>query len=71
MKKLREAIIDGYFEPGEQLVECNIYELLGVSRPLLREVFRHLESEGLIVAELRKGYKVAKITSVKAKEIYE
>ena len=71
LKKLREAIIDGYFVPGERLVESNIYELLGVSRPLLREVFRHLESEGLIVAELRKGYRVAKITSTEAEEIYE
>lgn len=69
--KLREAIIAGYFKPGEQLVERDICAKTDVSRTSLREAFRHLETEGLV--ESRKGHGVfVKFLSVEdVRDIYE
>lgn len=48
-QKLREAIADDYFEPGERLYEKELSEKLGVSRTSFREALRQLEAEGLVV----------------------
>src|SRR5258708_7251537 len=37
VEKLRGAIIEGMFKPGDRLVEANLCEMLGVSRPSIRE----------------------------------
>lgn len=47
---LRAAILQGVFEPGEQLSDKRLCEFTGASRPLIREAVRQLESEGYIVA---------------------
>lgn len=48
---LRDAILKGYFEPGEKLDPELIAREYGVSRMPVREAFGRLESEGVI--ELR------------------
>ena len=48
LEKMREAILTMKFRPGERLVERALCERLGVSRSVVREVLRHLESEGLV-----------------------
>jgi DNA-binding GntR family transcriptional regulator len=45
---LFSAITSGRFKPGQRLVEKELCDLMGVSRPSVREALRHLESEGLI-----------------------
>jgi len=40
--RLRDAIIDGRLAPGERLVERELCEALGISRPSLREALRGL-----------------------------
>ncbi|MBN9065435.1 MAG: GntR family transcriptional regulator, partial [Rhizobiales bacterium] len=44
LDKVRDAIISGYFKPGERLVERDLCAQLGVSRTIVREVLRHLEA---------------------------
>src|SRR4029079_1598560 len=48
LDRLRSAIVAGTFEPGGRLVERTLCEQLGVSRSVIREVIRHLETEGLL-----------------------
>jgi len=39
-QKLREAIMSGTFKPGQRLVERELCEMTGVSRPSIREALR-------------------------------
>ena len=52
---LREQIAGGLFPPGTRLSEEAIGEALGVSRNTLREAFRLLGHEQLVVHELNRG----------------
>lgn len=70
-ESLRTAIISGEISPGTRLIEREICEALGISRPSVREVLRQLEAERLVVIEPRKGPRVAILTAKQAKEIYE
>ena len=71
LDKLRDAIGGGYFEPGQRLVERDLCDQLGVSRTIVREVLRHLESEGLVANLPNKGPIVAHLDLAEAKQIYE
>lgn len=48
--RLRDAIIDGTFEPGEQLRDADLATWLGVSRTPVREALLRLGQTGLVVA---------------------
>lgn len=67
---LREAITSGRLGAGEKLVERELCESMGVSRPLLREALRKLEAEKLIVLIPHRGPEVARVTVQEAREIY-
>ena len=71
LTKLREAIINGLYRPGDRLIERELCETLGVSRTSVREVLRLLESEQLIKVEHRRGPVVASISGEEAEGIYE
>lgn len=71
LDKVREAIVNGYFKPGDRLVERDLCAQLGVSRTIVREVLRHLESEGLVANLPNKGPIVARLDLDEAKQIYE
>lgn len=71
LTRLREAIINGVYRPGERLIERELCDALGVSRTSVREVLRLLESERLITVENRRGPVVAEITPDEAAAIYE
>ena len=49
-RRLRDAIVDGTFLPGEQLKDGDIAEWLGVSRTPVREALLRLGATGLVVA---------------------
>ena len=71
LEAMREAIANFHFAPGERLVERKLCEDLGVSRSVVREVLRHLESEGLVVSTAHHGPSVAKVDRDTALQIYE
>lgn len=48
--RLRDAIVDGTFVPGEQLKDGELAEWLGVSRTPVREALLKLAASGLVVA---------------------
>ncbi|GAA3580361.1 GntR family transcriptional regulator [Kribbella ginsengisoli] len=49
-RRLRDAIVDGTFAPGEQLKDGDLAEWLGVSRTPVREALLRLGESGLVVA---------------------
>jgi DNA-binding GntR family transcriptional regulator len=49
-RRLRDAIVDGTFRPGEQLKDGELAEWLGVSRTPVREALLRLGASGLVVA---------------------
>lgn len=71
LEKMRTAILEAHFHPGERLVERSLCEELGVSRTVVREVLRHLETEGLVDSIPNQGPIVAMLDSDTAAEIYE
>lgn len=67
---LRSRIIEGFFAPGERLAEDSIGSALGVSRNTLREAFRLLTHERLLVHELNRGVFVCKLTVADLIDVY-
>jgi DNA-binding GntR family transcriptional regulator len=59
---LTSAILEGRLENGQRLVENELQRKFGVSRAPIRESFRILEKNGLVVIIPREGTYVRKIT---------
>lgn len=70
LERVRDAILEGRIAPGERLVERSLGERLGVSRSVIREVIRNLESEGL-VESTPSGPRLSVIAVDQARQIYE
>lgn len=71
LEKVRDAIFNQYFRPGQRLVERTLCDELGVSRTVVREVLRHLETEGLVQSIPQQGPIVAVIDADTTRQIYE
>ena len=67
---LRRAIIDGRLAPGARLTERELTEMMGVSRTVIRETLRQLESEGLIANVPHKGPVVRALSLAEAQDLY-
>jgi len=70
LDELRQSIIAGRLNPGERLVERELIAMMGVSRTVIREALRQLESEGLVAIVPNKGPIVRTLTVEEAREIY-
>lgn len=68
--ELRQSIIAGRLGPGTRLVERELIGMMGVSRTVIREALRQLESEGLIAIIPNKGPIVRELTLDEAKDLY-
>lgn len=71
LERIRDEITSGRIAPGERLVERELCEWLAVSRPLIRESFRQLESEGLITVVPFRGPIVSVLGPREVESIYE
>ena len=60
---LRDAIIEGKLQPGQQIVEKELQKTLGVSRAPIREALLKLEGQGLVDILPRKGSYVRTISA--------
>jgi DNA-binding GntR family transcriptional regulator len=67
---LRDRITVGQLPPGTRLVEEAIGDALGVSRNTLREAFRLLTHERLLVHELNRGVFVRTLSEQDVVELY-
>lgn len=68
---IRDAILTGHYLAGERLVEKDLCDLTGVSRTLVREALRQLETEGLVIVQPNKGPHVVSISVEEARGIYD
>ena len=55
---IRELVITGDLEPGEQLRQRDLAQRFGVSQTPVREAMRRLESEGLLLCDTHRGFTV-------------
>jgi DNA-binding GntR family transcriptional regulator len=67
---LRKAIIEGRLAPGSRLIERELIEMTGVSRTVIREALRQLESESIIETIPNKGPIVRQLTRDEAEDLY-
>ncbi len=70
LQELRQSIISGRLNPGERLVERELISMMGVSRTVIREALRQLESEGLVAIIPNKGPVVRALTLEEAQDLY-
>src|SRR5258708_19994653 len=69
-QKLGEGIMSGTVKPGQRLVERELCEMTGVSRPSIREALRLLEADGLVNNVPHRGPVVSTISLEEAKQLY-
>ncbi|PRD43148.1 GntR family transcriptional regulator [Phyllobacterium phragmitis] len=70
-KVLADRIIAGKLEPGSRLGQEHIAEEFGANHVPVREAFRRLESQGLVVSEPRRGVRVADFSLEEVREVAE
>ncbi len=68
--RLRQAIAEGRFKPGDRLIERELCALIGVGRTSIREALRQLEAEGLVTSYAHRGPVVTVISYEEAKQLY-
>ena len=69
-KQIRESIITGEFAPGQRLKEDELCKMFDISRPPIREAFKTLQANGILVHKPRKGVLVAEFTVQDVEEVY-
>ncbi|OFX15917.1 MAG: hypothetical protein A2Z18_00065 [Armatimonadetes bacterium RBG_16_58_9] len=70
-KTVRKQILEGTLCPGEQLIETQLADRLGVSRTPVRNALTRLEREKLVTSIPNKGSFVASLSPVDVAEIYD
>ncbi|NQW50597.1 MAG: GntR family transcriptional regulator [Rhodospirillales bacterium] len=70
-ERLRALIIEGDLPPGAKLNERELSERLGVSRTPLREAFRMLAADGLLVQLPNRGAQVVALSREDARGAFE
>jgi DNA-binding GntR family transcriptional regulator len=71
LRTLRQEILNGDLRPGERLLESALCGRYGVSRTVIREVLRQLESESLITMVPNRGPIVTVLTTKDIEALYE
>jgi DNA-binding GntR family transcriptional regulator len=70
-ERLRSLIIEGELAPGARLNERELSERLGVSRTPLREAFRMLAADGLLVQLPNRGAQVVALSPDDVRHAFE
>ena len=68
---IRRRIVEGGYRPGQRLVEQRVAEELAVSRTPVREAFRMLQTEGMVVVEPNRGARVRSLAPTDVADVYE
>ncbi len=70
-RQLADRIIAGQIAPGTKLRQDHLAEEFGASHVPVREAFRRLEAQGLVVSEPRRGVRVASFDIAEVREVTE
>jgi DNA-binding GntR family transcriptional regulator len=68
--RIREQIRNGGLEPGQSVPEASMSAELGISRNTVREAFRLLVGEGLVVHHVHRGVVVRRLVEADVRDIY-
>ena len=68
---IKDAVIHRQFLPGVWVKQDDVSQALGMSRTPLRQALARLQSEGLIEARPRKGFRTVKFTSKELDSLFE
>ena len=68
---IRNAIIRGDFKMGQAVTEAALSSTLNISKTPVREALSKLESEGLVVSEKNKGYRIFSLSKQEYIELSE
>jgi DNA-binding GntR family transcriptional regulator len=71
VKRIREAILDEVFKPGDHLAEVDLAEKFEVSRSPVREALLTLEKEGTVIMSPYKGAIVKLLSAAEVLDIAE
>jgi len=71
LEYLRNRIVTGELLPGQRLNERQLTSDFGISRAPLREAFRLLENENLVVSRPRRGAYVTELTKGDFLQVYQ
>jgi DNA-binding GntR family transcriptional regulator len=71
VKRIREAILDEVFKPGDHLAEVELAEKFGVSRSPVREALLALEKEGTVIMSPHRGAIVKPLSGEEVLDIAE
>lgn len=71
VEHLRKFIVEGVLAPGMRLNERELCETLGISRTPLREAFKVLAAEGLLVLSPNRGASVYRMSESEIRETFE
>jgi DNA-binding GntR family transcriptional regulator len=69
-ERLRDAILNGQFKPGQLLREEQLAGMLELSRGPVREALVRLEREGLVQVRRHRGTVVAQLSRADVEEVY-
>lgn len=68
--QLRDAIRQGRFKPAQRIRETEVADWLKVSRTPVREAFRRLQADGLLVLTPWRGAQIAELNREQVVELY-
>jgi DNA-binding GntR family transcriptional regulator len=68
---IRDALYNGYFEPGQAISEAGLATEMGISRGPVREALLLLVQEGLVIHSPNRGFSVVQITAADLEEIHQ
>jgi DNA-binding GntR family transcriptional regulator len=71
VRRIREAILNETFQPGDRLVEIDLAEKFEVSRQPVREALLALEKEGTVIMSPYKGAIVKPLSTAEVLDIAE
>ena len=69
-RALLDLIVQGKLKAGQKLNELELSKRLKASRTPLREAFLHLEREGFVRSDLRRGFTVEPLSSREVRDSY-
>lgn len=70
VSRVENMILTGTFKPRERLIEAALSEMFGVSRYLVRDAFKVLETKGLVTVTPFRGVVVSELGQQEVEEIF-
>jgi DNA-binding GntR family transcriptional regulator len=70
LERVRQAILDGRYRPGEKLRQNQVAQELGLSPTPVREALRRLQAEGLVTHSPHRGVRVTRVGVEEIADVY-